>query len=137
MMLPQLLVMFLLLTRGCEPQGSLEPPPMREALLQQAFGEKSDEVRRPIRLLVRDKGLLITASEFSVDHDGQAKFTNCSVALVTRNLGQSPGNGFMTLHSEWLRVEVDAPVESPSDIGNHKIISLVFPGGMRMKVSAP
>src|SRR6202030_3641561 len=51
------------------------PESLREHMIRQAFGAASEELHRPIRLLVRDKGMVLSAGQFSIEEDGRVKFS--------------------------------------------------------------
>src|SRR5947209_20622828 len=53
-------------------------PPSRDDLLRTAFGADAVETRRPIRWLIRDKGLILAAERFAVEEDGRVKMTEVS-----------------------------------------------------------
>src|SRR5882757_94618 len=53
----------------------------REKMIQQAFGDDCEELVRPIKLLVRDKGMIISAGQFSIEDDGRVKLCPFSAAM--------------------------------------------------------
>ena len=106
------------------PQESL-----RDAMIRQAFGPGSAELHRPMRLLVRDKGMVLSAGQFDIDKDdGRVKFAPFSAAIFPQN----KDGGFPeinTVQSDFAYLTLDKPVATPAELANRKVTAVELRGG--------
>jgi hypothetical protein len=129
--------MVVLLIGAGEPQPPKASVLLREKLLQQAFGEQSEELGRPIRVLVKDKGLVLSTGQFIIEEDGRVKLTPCSIACFSVKPGENPAPPFTTIRSDWVLLTLDRPIQMPSELAGSKIIAVKTAGGLRVKVEEP
>jgi hypothetical protein len=107
-----------------------DPPPesIRDAMIRQAFGADSEELRRPIKLVVRDKGMVLSAGEFSCNEkDGRVKFAPFSAALFPKNKDGGPQE-INTVKSDIAFLTLDKPVQSASELANRKVTAIELRG---------
>jgi hypothetical protein len=117
------------------PQAISPPAPESECqqMLRIAFGADCAEARRPCKLLLRNKGLVLTAEQMTIEGDGKIKCAQCSLARFTGKATDKEPRQFTAIQSEWAVLTLDGPVERISDLGTRRITAIEFPGGTRMK----
>ncbi len=108
------------------------PPPkqesQRETMLRQAFGAGSEEMSRPIRLLVRDKGMVVSAGQFSIEVDGRVKFAPFSAAIFPKHKdGGYPE--INTFQCDFAFLALDKPVQMPWELVNRELTAVELRGG--------
>jgi hypothetical protein len=109
------------------PSGTLQDPQiivgLREKMITQAFGPGCEELRRQIRLLVKDKGMVLSAGQFSIQADGRVKFEPFSAALFSKpKPGEEPE--INTVKCDFAFLTLDKPVQTPSELANRKITAV-------------
>jgi hypothetical protein len=103
------------------------PLPLRELMIQQAFGKDCDELRRQIKLLVRDKGLVLAAGEFFIEQDGRVKLAPFSAAMFPKSKdGGKPE--IYTVQCDFAFLTLDKPVQYPSELANRKVTAVELRG---------
>jgi hypothetical protein len=103
---------------------------LREKMLRQAFGPNAEELKRQIRLLVRDKGMVMSAGQFEIVEDGRVKFSPFSAALYPKNKdGGYPE--INTVQCDFAFLTLDKPVQTPSELANRKVTAVELRGGTR------
>jgi hypothetical protein len=123
-------LVYLALAVGLAPAQAGEPvEPSRDDLLRIAFGADAVEATRPIRLLIRDRGLVLTATHLFVEGDGRVKVTDMSAAWFPTEL-ESPKEPLTTVRSKWVRVTLDRPATSLRELANRRWVSIELPGGV-------
>jgi hypothetical protein len=133
-MIAALLLTVMLVTTAGGPQAIAPPAPdsERDQMLRKAFGADCAEVRRSIKLLVRDKGLVLAAEQMTIESDGKIKCAQCSLARFSGKATDKEARQLTAIQSEWALLTLDGQVERISDLGTRRIISIEFPGGTRM-----
>jgi hypothetical protein len=101
----------------------------REDLLRIAFGASAVETTRPIRLLIRDKGLVLAAGQFFLEDDGRVKLAEVSAALFPTNV-EVPKEPLTTVRSKWVIITFDQPLRSAELLSSRRWVSLEFPSGV-------
>src|SRR5207237_1153083 len=99
------------------------PPPLREMMIQQAFGKDCEELRRPIKLLVRDKGLVLAAGEFYMEKDGRVKLAPFSAALFPKNKNTA-GAEINTVQCDFAYLTLDKPVQFATELPSRKVTAV-------------
>jgi hypothetical protein len=109
------------------------PTPLseREQKLQQAFGTDCDELRWGLKMLFRDKGLVLAAEKLTMETDGRVKLTPCSIAHFTNNSNSKLQ--IVTTRSEWVLLALDRPIQNLSELASSKILAAEFPGGLKVQ----
>jgi hypothetical protein len=96
---------------------------LREKMIEQAFGPDCEELRRHIRLLVKDKGMILSAGQFSIETDGRVKFEPFSAALFSKTKeGEYPE--INTVKCDFAFLTLDKPVQVPSELANRKVMAV-------------
>jgi hypothetical protein len=115
------------------PDGNpiIDPPvqeSLREEMIRKAFGPGCQELTRPIRLLVRDKGMVLSAGQFTIDDDGRVKFSPFSAAIFPKNKdGGYPE--INTVQSDFAFLTLDKRVQTPAELANRKVTAIELRGG--------
>ncbi len=98
-------------------RGPIEPgtqESQKQAMIRQAFGPDCEELRRDIRLLVRDKGMVLSAGEFEiVKQDGRVKFAPFTRGVVS----EEQGRGLPRDQHGPVRLRVPDPGQASADAG--------------------
>jgi len=103
------------------------PPGERERLIEKAFGKNCDELNRPVKLLVRDKGMIVSAGQFSIETDGRVKFSPFSAAMFPKNKdGGYPE--IDTVRADHAYFTLDEPVQFPFELPNRKVMAVELRG---------
>ena len=111
------------------PTGEIYRPPSEDSgsdadkKLQQAFGPGCQELRRPIRLLLRDKGVALAAGQFDFE-DGRVKFSPFSAAMFPKNAKPEAYPEINTVQCEVAYLTLDRPVSSPMEMANRKVTAV-------------
>jgi hypothetical protein len=97
--------------------------------LELAFGPGCEEMRRPLRLLLRDKGVVLSTGEVKTDEpDGRIKLSPFSAAMFPKNKGE----GFPeinTVQSEYAYLTLDRPVSNfAMELSNRKVTKVELRG---------
>src|ERR1043166_1566674 len=103
------------------------PPGEREKLIEQAFGKGCDELNRPVKLLLRDKGLILAAGQFTIEPDGRVKFSPFSAALFPKNKEPGPPE-INTVRSDFAYFTLDNPVHFPFELADRKVMVVELRG---------
>ncbi len=119
--LPPLPIAFL---ESRDPTAKVSAPPEvnRQQRIIAAFGSGCPELRYPVYLEIRAKGLLLAADRYSVTDDGQLQFSHFSLAIFGK---VKPGQEYPeinTIHADKAFVEFDQPVGSLADLSSRKIV---------------
>ncbi len=94
-----------------------------------AYGAESEELRRPLRLDLNSKGVLIAANTFEIDKsDGRVLLYPCSVALFPKSRQDSKFPEINTIQCEMALLTLDRPVTSPTELNNRKIMAVELRG---------
>jgi hypothetical protein len=117
------------------PGPELEPP--RQAIkhevvrkLEEAFGDKSPEVGRAIKLEIRKKGLVLSAEEAKILENGQVRLTPFSMAIYSEDRGDGKLPEINTVKSKVALLTFDQPIVNMTDIGSRKIVGAELKGGI-------
>ncbi len=99
-----------------------------ELKLQQAFGPGCEELRRPMTLLLRDKGMVLAAGQVDPkEPDGRVKMYPFSVAIFPK--GKIEGfPEINTVQCEVAYLTLDRPVNNSMEISNRKVIAIELRG---------
>jgi hypothetical protein len=107
-------------------------PNERELKIIQAFGKDCEELHRPIKLLVKDRGVVIAAGQFSIEEsDGRVKLSPFSAAIFPKNKGDGGFPEINTVQCDFAYLTLDKPVQLPSELANRKVTAVELRGGMR------
>jgi hypothetical protein len=98
------------------------PKPV-DVKLQQAFGIECDELKRPIKLELRSKNMVLAAERFQIaeDKSGRALLTRVSLAMFGKKTGPKGWPEINTIRCEEAYLTFDRPVTNLSDISGRKL----------------
>ncbi len=128
----------------CEASNDDRPPPdfggkqrpEVERKLVMAFGDECPELKRPIRMEMVARGIVLAAGDFKVEPDGRVKLWPFSVIIFGKERsepGKEPGYPKInTVQSDIAFLRFDQPIETISDMANHKVVGgelIGTPGG--------
>ncbi|MCI0641882.1 MAG: hypothetical protein L0Y72_11190 [Gemmataceae bacterium] len=114
---------------GDVPDISDVPDGHSEKKWKYAYGAESEELRRPLRLDLNSKGVLIAANTFEIDkNDGRVLLYPCSVALFPKSRQDSKFPEINTIQCEMALLTLDRPVTSPTELNNRKIMAVELRG---------
>jgi hypothetical protein len=122
------------------PEGDLDE---RDRRLVQAFGPGCEELRRPLRLLLREKGMVLASGAMDLliprpgdteqvqvtgeECDGRVKLSPFSIAMFPK----SKGEGFPeinTIQCESAYLTLDRPISNFTELGSRKVIAVELRG---------
>jgi hypothetical protein len=114
---------------------------LRDKMLAQAFGDQCEELRRGIKLLLRDKGVVISAEQFDIDKsDGRVKFSPFSAAMFPKNKDASSSDinavkgdapEINTVKCDFAYLTLDKPVTMISELASRKVKKVELRGGFK------
>jgi hypothetical protein len=115
------------------PNKELEPPHRtikHEVVrkLEEAFGDKSPEVGRAIKLEIRKKGLVLAAEATKILENGQVQLTPFSMAIFSEDRGDGKPPEINTVKSKVALLTFDQPIVTMTDIGSRKIVGAELKG---------
>ncbi len=100
-----------------------------ERKLKWAFGAESEEAKRPIKLDLRSRRLLLAANEFEiVKEDGRVKLSPFSAALFSDHKGDDTFPEINTVQSEVAYLTLDQPVTNMAELSTRKIVAIELSG---------
>src|SRR5262245_24987873 len=112
------------------PRGTRDVEPLKDRTpkliarkLEQAFGRECPELRRPIKIEVPARGLLLVTREITFENDGRVKLNPVSVAVFGKNKGEDSTPEINTIRGNVAYLTFDRPIHQASDIANHKIVA--------------
>jgi len=124
--LPPLPVAFLRMP-GEGLQAPLPPPRESDAdrKLRQAFGPECEEVKRPIKLDVRSRRMVLATNEVNIgdEPDGRVRLKDFSLAIYGNNAGDAAYPEINTIKSGIAFLTFDQPVSNPMEMSNRKIVA--------------
>ncbi len=98
--------------------------------LELAFGAGSEELRRPLRLWLPDKGIAFAAGDFSIDaKDGRVRLAPFSVAIFPKSKGSGRYPEISTMRSKVAILTLDRPAANHTELANRKIIAVELQSG--------
>src|SRR5262249_3079627 len=101
--------------------------------IQQAFGSDCEELKRPIKLEVPARGLVLAATEFQIGReDGRVRLTPLSVAMFSKPRPGEKAPEITTLQCDVAYLTFERPIESVADMGKHKITNAEVSGNIRL-----
>ena len=98
-----------------------------EKKLKWAFGPECEELRRPIKLDLRSKGVFLAASQFDIEPDGRVKLSPFSAALFPKSKGEVFPE-INTVQCEFAYLTLDRPVANLTELSNRKIVGVELRG---------
>jgi hypothetical protein len=105
-------------------------PSEADRKLSQAFGPDCEEVKqRTIKLVLRDRGIVIASSNFTVEPDGRAKLTPFSIAIFGKERDEFRFPEINTVRCKEAYLQFDRPISNPTEISNRKIVGGELRGG--------
>jgi hypothetical protein len=103
------------------PRQPIRPPAPINAKLEKAFGVDCKEIRRPIRLDLHSKNMVLSADDFKFV-DGRLQLTPISLALFGKDRGDGREPEIDTIKAKVAFLTFDRPINSPNEINGRKII---------------
>jgi hypothetical protein len=100
--------------------------------LQQSFGSECEELKRPIKLEVPARGLVLSATEFHIEDDGRVRLAPLSVAMFSKPRPGEKAPEITTLQCEIAFLTFERPIMSIADMGKHKITNAEVAGNIRL-----
>lgn len=115
--------------------GGLPPPPIQPAnyvddQLRMAFGEECIELKYPIKLGVRSRGMFLAAKEFRILEDGRVRLSPISVALFGKNTPEGKCPEINTLRCNVAHLTFDRPIKNPTDMSKSRIVGAELIGNV-------
>jgi hypothetical protein len=111
---------------GTSLPGPLPPPKESDSdrKLRQAFGPECEEVRRPIKLDVRSRRMVLATNEVNIgeEPDGRVRLTGFSLAVWNES-GNATFPEINTIKSDLAFLTFDKPVKTPMEMTNSKIVA--------------
>ena len=116
------------------PHGPMPPtpPPDADARLELAYGKGCEEIRRPLRIWLPDKGVVFSAGEFSIDKKhGSIRLAPFSVAMYHKGTPRGAHPEITTIKCDIAIITLDQPITQFSQLTNssRKIIAVEMQGG--------
>ncbi|MBI2807993.1 MAG: hypothetical protein HYX68_23665 [Planctomycetes bacterium] len=110
------------------PRETRQQPPQQDVKLEQGFGAGSQELQRPLRLWLPDKGVAFSAGDFALDKAGRVRLAPFSAAFFhkTKKPGEYPE--ISTIKCDVAILTLDQPATSFSDLNNRKVIAVEMMG---------
>ena len=100
-----------------------------ERKLKWAFGAESEEAKRPIKLDLRSRRLLLAAKDFDiVKEDGRVKLSPFSAALFGEQKGDGSFPEINIVQSEIAYLTLDQPVNNIAELSTRKIVAVELLG---------
>lgn len=104
------------------------PPAETDKMMKMAFGAECEELRRPIKLFLRSKGVLLASNQFDIEPDGRVKLSPLSAALFPKTRGEVKYPEINTVQCELAFLTLDRPVSSLTELSNRKVIGVELRG---------
>ena len=100
-----------------------------ERKLKWAFGAESEEARRPIKLDLRSRRLLLAAKDFEiVKEDGRVKLSPFSAALFADHKNDGMFPEINTVQCKVAYLTLDQPVSNMAELSARKIVAVELTG---------
>ena len=115
-------------------KGPLEPPQQGDesetvTKMKRAFGNECPELKRPIKLDLRQKRVLLAADLFDIDKaDGRVVLSPFSVALFAADKGDGSFPEINTIQCDRAYLTLDQKVSNLAELSNRKIIGVELIG---------
>ncbi len=109
-----------------------EPRTDADARLEKAFGAGCEEMRRPLRIWLDDKGIAFAAGEFSIDKkNGSIRLAPFSMALFHKGTARGEHPEISSIKCDIAIITLDQPISQFSQLTNsaRKIIAVEMQGG--------
>ncbi len=105
-------------------------PPQDEKgkILQLAFGSNCPEMKYPIQLWMRDKGIVIAAGDCRFEEDGRVRLTPFSGVHLPRSKTPRTQQDLYTIQCEDAFLTLDRPVKAFGELQDRKIVALELRG---------
>ncbi len=116
----------------------LEPIQKRTPLLVKrlkiAFGEDCEEARRPFKIEVKSRNLVLAFDEFQiVERTGELKLTPLSVAVFSKKKGADGLNEINTIKGDVAHLRFERPIKTLADMGRYKIVAGHIAGKVKLR----
>jgi lipopolysaccharide export system protein LptA len=111
--------------------GDLVVLPVKSKLvgmIKQAFGDDCPELKRPIRVALPARNMVLTAEQFQVTPDGRVCLNPISVALFGKDKGDRRPVEISCIRADVAWLKFDRPVANLSDLGSRKIVEAELNG---------
>lgn len=115
--------------------GEIKLPPPGETpadkMLKVAFGDGCEELRRPLRLWLPDKGVVLSAGDFSIESKdgGRVRLAPFSAAIFHKKKEGSRYPEITALRCDVAILNLDRPVTQYSELASRKVIGIELQGG--------
>ena len=97
--------------------------------LEQAFGAGREELRRPLKLWLPDKGIVFAAGEFKIDpKDGRVRLAPFSAAMYHKSTPPGAFPEISTIRCEVAYLTLDRPIKDLSQLNGRKVIGVEMRG---------
>jgi hypothetical protein len=96
------------------------PIPPIHAKLEKAFGVGCEELKRPIKLDLRSRNMILSAEACNFVN-GRLELTPISLALFTKDKGDGRGQEINTIKAKVAYLTFDRPINSPNEINGRKV----------------
>jgi hypothetical protein len=105
-------------------------PPVTDQKLELAFGINCEEVRRPLKLWMPDKGIAFAFGEFTVEQkDGLVRLAPFSAALFHKGTNPNEHPEISIIKCATAILTLDRPVANYSELSSRKVIAIEMIGG--------
>lgn len=108
--------------------------PLLVQKLKVAFGPQCKEAKRPFKIEVKSKSLVLAFDEFQiVESTGEVKVTPLSVAVFKKDKGPDGVEEINTIQGKIAYLRFEKPIRTLSDMGRHKIVAGRISGNVRIR----
>ena len=104
-------------------------------IFRQAFGDDNAEQMRPIRLILRSKGLAVAVKKFEVDQDNRIKLTDFSAVIFRHTAKDGEFPDISTVRCETAYLTLDRPIASFSELYSRKIVAIELKGRDAVRIT--
>jgi hypothetical protein len=104
--------------KGPGPRRAIHPINIK---LERAFGAACEELKRPIKLDLHSKNMVLSAEACNFVN-GRLELTPISLALFSKDKGDGKGPEINTIKAKVAYLTFDRPINSPNEINGRKIL---------------
>ncbi len=109
------------------------PPNIIVQKLQLAFGPDCPETKRPIKLEVPSRGLVLAAQDFIIQReDGRVKLSPLSIIIYGKAVGEDRTVEINTVRCDVGYLTFERPITTVTDMGKHRIVAGEIAGNIEI-----
>src|SRR5262245_5777207 len=114
------------------PRDKRRTTPLLVRKLEEAFGKDCPEARRPIKIEVQARGLILVSDDFKIMDDGRVRLIPLSLIIYGKNRGEDGTPEINTVRGDEAYVTFEGPIRTPSDMGKYHVIAGEIAGNIRL-----